>query len=433
MAQAVVSHVGAGREELSKTQLRRQQRLHSQQSYQSLKFKLLSVVQPLPAAPEATRLEEFRGWLFAPGQEFSPCHAAAAISKPAFSKPLLHECQWCGVLAPVRASRVPENQSCGISGHLASEESEPQLAASVPLPSEPVHHCKSSTPLHRAPEPQLPEAAGLQSDSEQHAIAGESCGLDSKPLQRAPEQVAVIGQARSGSSSQTVAIDTTGSSELVAEPRSKEKKRFENAPELEQPLGGVVEACQLSESGKEEVAVRSCRVSEQLAESADTSVPVVQPQPLADVFSAEWWAQMVSAPIPEQASLSAGEPAADLVVYRKEASRKQMLEGKETAVADGSSSSSTSKMSLLWAAGIERKSNTDGSQSMQQQQPETAGRAVEVLQVPPSPPPEQVEHPAVGIPDGLKAKLLSLGIRVPADMTFEQLQQEVERKAGKPS
>jgi len=166
-ADAVASQAGAKREEISRTQMRRQQRLHSQQSYKSLKVKLLSLVQPLPAAPEATRLEEFRGWLFAPGQQFLPSPEATAVPKPSLTEPMLHECQWCGVLAPVRASRVPENQASGISGHLTSEEKpELQPAEPTPVPEEeplPFRECSLAEAFVDSPEEAALEEAVLSS------------------------------------------------------------------------------------------------------------------------------------------------------------------------------------------------------------------------------------------------------------------------------
>ena len=74
---------------MTKTQLRRQQRRHSQVSYNKLRLELLNVVKPLPyPAIVASDLEQFTTSLFCTsGGASEPCRGLS--------------CKWCGIWLPL--------------------------------------------------------------------------------------------------------------------------------------------------------------------------------------------------------------------------------------------------------------------------------------------------------------------------------------------
>ena len=315
------SQAAEGKETLTRSQLRNRQRKHTRRCLQqALSFARRS--RPVGIAVQAGDLEEFRKSLYTvPAQQAqaAPCEASG------------YTCSWCTVWQPLPPSVE------GLRG-----EEQPGCPAAL-----------SSCVVQSLAE-ELKSCAEPQRSSTEQSLVGLVATDTGAVSPAAGVQPSPCGEQRAGG---TDATDTLTGQELQTTAFCAPAVSGNVPPQEE------VEKQPLEESpGK-------------LAEG-----PLVEPA--VNVFSSQWWSQVVTkptqvAPEPEVSQRPArgqpdfsqrsarGQPGqSDLVVYRKVAMSLQSLSGTPLSLGKPSPHCPTSSMSALpafWTAQAEKKPNTDGS------------------------------------------------------------------------
>lgn len=339
-------------ETLSRSQLRNRQRKHTRRCLlQALTFARRSC--PDPPALQANDLEEFRKSLYSPSQAHAPTLATTGFT-----------CSWCSVWHPflprvVAGAVGGEEQLAGAAEKLESGEVQSRAGIDATDTGEPVWS------LDLVPCTRM----GAES-----LCRGRSAGVEPRPCAE---------QKRAGGTDATDTGELVGSRALVPCSRSGDESLCldrtagtEPSPCAELERAGGTDATDTGELVWSRVLVPDSRDGEEslcpdrtagmepspcaeqeragATDATDTGV-VLQEVPIVDVFSSQWWSQVVTKPTQVAPVPKVGLPRQqqDVVVYRKVDMSLQSLSG--TTLPMGKP-----RLPLFWTALVEKKANTDG-------------------------------------------------------------------------